>query len=117
MEFEICLDNLRFYAYHGVMEEEGRIGNEFIVTLCIRIKYNEALVEDSIEDTVSYVELYDILSEEMQKRKKLLETVAIGIVRGVKQKFPEISSGYVKIEKVRPPIPGMLGSASVTLKF
>lgn len=117
MELEISLNDLRFYAYHGVMEEERKNGNEFIVSLSIYIPFDEGLREDNIESTISYSDLYEIVSEEMKIPHNLLEKVALSIKERVTHKFPEILKGNIKIEKVRPPIPGMLGTASITLNF
>ena len=33
MECSVKLERMRFYAYHGVMEQERRVGNDFEVTL------------------------------------------------------------------------------------
>ena len=49
--------------------------------------------------------------------RNLLERVAAGIARKIKERFPIVKGGKIRIEKDRPPIPGMLGSASVTLNF
>ena len=117
MEFEISLTDLRFYAYHGVMDEEKAIGNEFRVDLTVVIPSCDAIEEDKLEHTVSYADLYEIIAETMSKPRNLLEKVALNIVREIKNRFSEIRNGWIRIEKTRPPIQGMLGSASVKLKF
>ncbi|MCH5240468.1 MAG: dihydroneopterin aldolase [Muribaculaceae bacterium] len=117
MELEISLDNLRFNAFHGVLEFENSFGNEFIVNLLVRIPWNPSIEEDNLDNTISYASLYEIVKEEMEVPRKLLEKVAAQIVRRIKEQYSDISSGYVKIEKVHPPIPGILGSASVRLLF
>lgn len=117
MEFEISLNNLVFYAYHGVLEEERKTGNEFRVDLTVVIPYDETIKEDDISGTVSYADLYEIVSEEIKTPRKLLEKIASDIADKIKTQFSDIKRGEVRIEKVKPPIPGMLGTASVTLKF
>lgn len=117
MEFEISLNNLKFYAYHGVLEEELRIGNEFRVDLSIILPNNEGIEKDKLENTVSYAELYNIVKEEMERPHKLLEKVALNISLIIKSKYSNVKRGKIRIEKTRPPIVGMLGSASVTLSF
>lgn len=117
MEFEISLNDLRFYAFHGVMEEEGRIGNEFQVSLSVFIPVLEGIENDDIVKTVSYVDLYEIVKNEMAITRKLLEKVALEIVEKIVQTYPVITKGWLRIEKMHPPIPGMLGSSSVTLNF
>lgn len=117
MEFEISLTNLRFYSYHGVMEEERKLGNEFNVSISICIPVDDRVEEDNLDGTVSYAELYDIISKEMQQPHKLLEKVALNIVKRLQRDYPQIKKGEIKIKKMHPPIPGIMESASVTLLF
>lgn len=117
MEFEISLNNLRFYSYHGVFNEERVTGNEFEVNLTIKLPYKEEMNEDRLDYTVSYADLFSIVKKEMDRPRKLLETVAIEIVKGIQRKFPELKGGSIEIEKKRPPIPEMIGTASVKLIF
>ena len=117
MEFEICLKDLRFYAYHGVFDGEKKIGNEFRVSFSVFMPFNESIDTDDLEKTVSYADLYEIVKEEMQSPKNLLEKVTSDIARRVKKEFPIITRGRIEIEKVHPPIPGILGSALVALNF
>ena len=117
MDFEIKLHDLLFYGFHGVMEHEREFGNEFRVNLSVKIPYRRGIDEDDLDATVSYAILYDIVSEEMSHPHKLLEKVAIQISKRIKAEFPYVISGRIEIEKSRPPIRGMLGSASVVLNF
>ncbi|MCH5228774.1 MAG: dihydroneopterin aldolase [Muribaculaceae bacterium] len=117
MKYEIKLKDLRFYAYHGVMEEEKRIGNEFRVSATVAIPCSSTIETDNISNTLSYVSLYEIINESMQESRNLLERVAYDIVNKIKERFKEVEGGKIEIEKVHPPIPGMLGSASVVLEF
>lgn len=117
MNFEIGVSNVLFYAYHGVDEFEHEIGNEFKITLTVRLPYNENLEKDDLNHTVSYADLYQIILEEIQIPGKLLEKLALRIVKKLRLHFPQVVSGTLKIEKVHPPIPGMLGSAFVVLNF
>lgn len=117
MEFEISLNNLRFYANHGVLEEETKLGNEFIVDLSVKLLCIEYPFPDELRSTVSYADLYEIVVEEMKQPRKLLENVAYSIVSRIREKYKQVNGGFIRIEKVRPPIPGMIGSASVRLNF
>lgn len=117
MELEISLNDLRFYSYHGVYEEEKRIGNEFRVSLSVFIPFNNEMEKDLLSSTLSYASLFEIIKEEMDKSCNLMEKVALNIVKKIKSKFSEVKSGRIRIEKVHPPIPGILGSASITLNF
>lgn len=116
MEMEISLNDLRFYSYHGVYAAERSEGNEFIVSVSVRIPYADDKIDD-LDVTISYADLFEIVEEEMNSQQQLLETVALRIKNNLKRKFPQIRGGWIKIEKKRPPIKRMLGTASVKLIF
>ena len=117
MEIEIRLKNLRFFAYIGVYDEEKTKGNEFLVNLSVYIPVSEEIEKDHLEYTVSYEDLYNIIDKEIHVVRNLLETVSVEIAKKIKQKYPFIIRGKIEVEKVNPPIPGMIGRASVTLNF
>lgn len=116
MEFEIGFNSI-VYGFHGVEDFEKENGNQFKVALSVKIPLTPEIEKDDIKDTVSYVDLHDIVITEMQKPRNLLEKVAFDIVNKIKGRFPQILSGKLTIEKVQPPIPGILGNAFVTLNF
>ena len=116
MEIEISLKDLIFYGYHGVLEEERKTGNKYKVSISVFIPC-DGIREDNLKSTISYADLFEIVREEMSEPKNLLETLSIKIVERIKETFPLIIKGTVNIEKVHPPIPDMIGSASVTLHF
>lgn len=117
MEFEISLKDIKFYAYHGVFDEERMIGNEFNVNLSVFIPYNPDMKSDELEYTLSYADLYHVVREEMHLPRKLLEKLILKISERLKKEFPQIIRGRISIEKVHPPVRGMLGSAVVSLNF
>lgn len=117
MEYEIAIKGVKFYARHGVWEQEKKVGNEFIVDLSIRIPYNEQFFSDDLNNTISYADLYEIVEEEMGKPRKLLETVAATIHKRINAKWPEILGGSITICKSIPPIARMTGRSEVTLFF
>lgn len=116
-KFEISLSDLRFYSRHGVFEQEQKIGNEFTVDLTIETRYDERIEDDDLTATISYADLYEIVREEMETPRKLLETVASKIAGRIKSKCGEIIGGNVTICKSTPPIEGITGKAKVTLIF
>lgn len=117
MEFEIRLDDLLFYAFHGVMQEERSIGNEFTVSLSVRIPFQKDMEHDQLEKTVNYDTLFRIIKTEMGIPRNLMETVALSIAKAIREKYPQTISGKITIRKNRPPVIGMLGTASVSLSF
>lgn len=114
---KIMLRDVLFHAYHGVMEQERTVGNEFKLDLDVILPAASDAYSDTLENTVSYVDLYDIARQCMESPRKLLETVASEIGHRIKERFPQIESGCVTIIKLAPPIPGIDGSAGVEYSF
>lgn len=115
--FEICLTDLHFHSHHGVFPQETKVGNEFIVDICIKIPYVDSICDDNLSDTVSYADVYEIVKEEMLQPRKLLECVASRIQSRLEDKCPQIMSGYINICKTTPPVSGITGNALVRLIF
>lgn len=112
----VALADLRFYAYHGYYPEEQLLGNEFIVAM--EVKFDRQVEErDELDTTVNYETLYGIAKTEMQRSRKLLETVAEGMLNRIKASFPFIDEVEVSICKNNPPFGGDRAKASVSLKW
>lgn len=98
------------------MPQERKAGNDFSVS--VEVRYNpECILSDELENTVSYAELYEIVKQEMEMPRKLLECVAGHIVERITEFWPIVESGRVTITKLTPPIRGITGSAAVSLDF
>lgn len=114
---QISLRKLRFHAFIGVGERERVIGNEFEVSLSVKIPFNPEMGADDLEATISYADLYEVVTDVMTRPRKLLERVAIEIAEIIKQRWADIESGEIEIIKIAPPIPGITGEAGVKLFF
>jgi len=111
--FTIELKSLRFFAEHGMYQEEMLVGNDFEVDLSIGTRAPKKIVT-SVEQTVNYVEVYRIVQEVFAVRKLLLETCAMEIAERVEEAFTDIESIEVCIRKLNPPITNFSGSVAVT---
>ena len=54
METFIELKEMKFYAYHGVSQQEKDVGNYFTVDLRITAPLGKALHSDDLKDTINY---------------------------------------------------------------
>ena len=113
---KIYLDDMRFYAYHGVMEQERRVGGEYSVSLAIEADLAEAVRTDDVADTVNYAELYALVKREMAVPSKLLEHVAGRIGRSAMETFERITTLTVRVTKLNPPMGADCKGASVEIK-
>ena len=112
-QFIIELKGLRFFAYHGLYEEETKVGNEFEVDVSIAYNAPETVVS-SIGQTINYAEVFGILKDEFNQTKHLLETCAMQIADRLQKQFPQIEKLTISIKKLNPPITNFVGSVVVT---
>lgn len=113
----IKLKNIRVYAFHGCLVEEGLIGSDYVVNLKVKANLSQASNSDSLVDTVDYVQLQAIVKEEMAIRSKLLEHVARRIMNSVLLKIEMVNEVKVSVAKVNPPIGGDVAEVIVTMKM
>ena len=103
---KIYLKNIKIYAYHGCMEEEKKIGSNYLVNLIVDADLSMSCKSDELKDTVDYVALLDIVKNQMKIRSNLLENIADRVVNKIISKFPTVRKAVVKIAKLNPPING-----------
>ena len=58
MTTRIELEAMKFYAYHGVMPQEAKVGNHFVVNLVLTASLEQAVKSDELEDTINYATVY-----------------------------------------------------------
>ena len=112
----IRINNIRVYAYHGCLVEEGKIGSDYRVDLEVKADLKKSAQSDQLSDTVDYVHLNRIVKEEMSIRTKLLETVASSILDRILSELELVSRAQVKVSKLNPPIGGNVEMVSVIMK-
>jgi dihydroneopterin aldolase len=114
---QISIKNIRVYAFHGCMDEEGLIGGDYLVDIDIAADLRKACDTDNLHDTIDYVDINRIVQEEMGLRSKLIEHVAARILKRLQTKFPNVDDGAVTVTKLSPPMGGHVDSVSITLKI
>lgn len=117
MTTTITLDKMRFYAFHGVMEQERTVGNWFEVSVRLRYPFEQAMADDCLPHTLNYAEAYDVVKSEMATPSRLLEHVAGRIKSALCTAFPAVEGGYIAIRKMKPPMPGIMEAAGVEVEW
>ncbi|HCM14900.1 MAG TPA: dihydroneopterin aldolase [Candidatus Cloacimonas sp.] len=111
---KIHLNEMVFYGYHGVHDEERKLGQRFIVSASLHT--NSALDAGirNLEDTVDYTRVYADIKEIMESRQfQLLECCANSIADRLLADYPLIESLSICIQKPSVPIQGSLKSVEV----
>ena len=113
MNSYIFLDNVPFFAYHGVGEQEREVGNEFIISLRLKVDITLAAETDNVAHTVSYADVYESVKAEMEIPSALLEHVCGRIVKRLFRTFPAIEDIELKLSKRNPPMGADVDAAGV----
>lgn len=113
---KIRLNEMVFYGYHGVHDEERRLGQRFVVSATL---YTDDALDSAIrnlEDTVDYTKVYSDIREIMETSQfHLLESCANTIADKLIKDFPLIRKLKICIQKPSVPIQGSLRSVEVEL--
>ena len=113
---KVALRGARFFAFHGLYEEEQLIGSEFIVDVETEMEvFNDG--NDDIANTINYEQLYYIVSVHMKDRRDLLESVAHAILEHIRHDFHSVKNIRVCIRKMHPLLDGEVESSQVELAF
>lgn len=113
----ISVDRLKVFARHGVFAQETTVGNEFEVSVRLRVNVPQAMADDELDGTVSYADVVDIIKREMAIPSRLLEHVASRIARAIDQTFPAVKGGTLTVAKLHPPIAAQMAGASFTIEW
>ncbi|ARK28474.1 dihydroneopterin aldolase [Halalkalibacter krulwichiae] len=113
---KIYLNQMAFFGYHGVFQEEQKLGQRFIVDVTLCLDLSRAGSKDDLEETINYGEVYGKVKEIVEgKPYKLVEAVAENIAAVLLRDFPLLNQCTVKVIKPDPPIPGHYQSVAVEL--
>jgi dihydroneopterin aldolase len=100
----IKVHGIRTYSFHGCLEEETKIGGNYIINI------------DDLSMTVDYLDIKKIIISEMKNNQKLIESVAYNIIEKVKSTFSIVNKCRIEIQKINPPINGDVDYVSVVVE-
>ena len=109
----VALNNLQFFAFHGVLEEERKIGNNYLVDVSLEFHENAEVITH-INDTINYEYIYQLIRKRMTVPTPLLETIVMETGNQIHNEFPDLKSIFISIKKMHPPIEGIQGAAEVS---
>lgn len=116
MKNHITIEGVRLYAYHGCLEEEGKIGAEYIVDVYMQTDFMEAAQTDDLALTIDYCAVFNICREEMAIRSKLIEHVCKRIYDKLLTTFPQLLHTKVVVTKLLPPMHGPVDKTTVAIE-
>jgi dihydroneopterin aldolase len=112
----IVLSGLRAKGFHGVLPEERRQGQEFVVDVVLHLDTRAAATDDDLTRTVHYGELARALADVVRGEPvDLLETLAARLAR-VALDDPRVSAADVTVHKPSAPIAEEFGDVAVAIR-
>ena len=113
----VRLVNAVFYAHHGVMEEEHRIGGRYEVDVAMTLDVGPAAETDDLARTVDYERVYALTRDVVTGTPAyLIERVAWQIAEAVGAAYPGLDGVEVTVRKPNPPVGGPCDRAEVTVR-
>ena len=112
----ICISRIGVFAYHGVYEEEGRLGQRFYISVECGLDLREAGRTDNLELSVSYADIVAQVQEiAVGQRFSIIEALAEAIAGNLLRTFPRIAEIAVTVEKPNAAVAAILESIAVTI--
>lgn len=101
---KIVLRHLEYYGYHGVFEEERKLGQRFYVDLELELDLHQAGIHDDLTQTVNYAEVHELVKGIVEKKSfKLIEALAEHIASAVLDTYTRVDALTVRVTKPHPP--------------
>lgn len=112
----ITITNMDFYAHHGVLDEEAKLGQRFFADIVVETDLGPAARADDYRQTVCYAKLYRAVEAVMTgRRAHLIEALAERAASAVLAEFPGIQAATVTVRKPNAPIPGHFDHVQVSV--
>jgi len=109
----IKLRQLRFFAHHGLYEEERKVSNEFMVDLDVYFESSVPVIT-RMSETINYIKLYELVKKHMLQTRDLLETLATVITEDIHQSYRQVKKVSIVITKKYPPVINFSGNVAVS---
>ena len=115
MKHKVNIEGIKLYAYQGCLDEEARIGSNYIIDVKFETDFTEAGLNDDLSKTIDYCVVYEICKKEMAVRSKLIEQVGMRIHKKLRTEFPQAKEIHLKLTKLQPPVNGDVENASIEI--
>lgn len=112
----ITLTRIGVFAYHGVYEEEKKLGQRFYITVAMGLDLAEAGRNDDLEASVSYADIARLVQEiAVGQRFRIIEALAEAIATAILAGYPRVADIAVTVEKPGAAVAAILEGIAVTV--
>lgn len=114
---KILVEQLDIHAFHGWHAHEGEFGQSFLIDIEFEADIAQAALNDDLAAAIDYGKVVaETRKLFVERRYKLLEAAANGLADDLLRTFPAMLSIFVRVRKVKPPIPERLNAVGVELR-
>jgi len=98
------LHRMEYYGYHGVFEEERKLGQRFYIDLELELDLREAGENDDLDKTVNYAEVHELVKKVVETESfRLIEALGERVASLLLDTYTSIDALTVKVTKPHPP--------------
>lgn len=103
---KIAITGVRAFGFHGVLPEERKTGQDFVIDLELYINLNAAIKSDNLSKSVNYAEVAQLTKEVIEGTPlNLIETLAAKVADLILKKFRRVQRVIVTVHKPQAPMP------------
>lgn len=114
----IKIENLCVYGFHGVLEEEKRLGQRFYISAEVKTRLHEGILRDSYEDALCYARLCQHIKESVTGEKyDLIEYLAAKIGEEILEREKLVEEVMICVRKPSAPMDFALDGVSVEVSL
>lgn len=113
---KMFIEDLEVFAYHGVLGEENKLGQKFLISISMNLNLKTAGTKDDIYETVDYGKLtHEVESEFTKTSYNLIEKAAEEICNYILLNYKLVKSVTVTVKKPWAPIMKPLKYAAIEI--
>ncbi len=114
---KIYIKDLQIFANHGVLKEEKKLGQKFLISLEVSLNLKKAGTTDDLKETINYAKLCEEVEEQFKKESyDLIETAAEKIAEYILLNYEKVELVKVLLKKPWAPIGMTLEYAAVEVE-
>jgi dihydroneopterin aldolase len=118
MKAKVVIRQLELHAYHGWHPHEGEFGQPYTIDLELLTDVSLAANSDHLSDALDYGLIVETTRRIFtERRHKLVESAGVELAKGLMAQFPEVDEVFVRVLKLKPPIPERIAAAGVELRM
>lgn len=116
MSDQILLTGVYGFGFHGLLEHERVNGQDFFVDLVLNLDLLEVSQSDSIDETVNYAEITDLVVSEITTNPvSLIERLAGRIAQRILDSYSRVNSVSVTVHKPQAPVSASVKDIAVQI--